>query len=347
MKAIVAIFALGSALMVASPALAADAPGQPLTRSDCDRAGMRWSEQANVCAGSNWMAAAESSTPLAAHTWSQPLTRSDCDKAGMHWDDRANVCADIPNQPLTRADCDKAGMRWNDGANVCSSEPTSTVGQAQPSPPRTKGSSILIAIDKAKQKMSVFVDGSKKYDWRISTGRPGYSTPSGSYTATSMNEVWYSKEWDNAPMPHAIFFMTDGHAIHGSYEVKSLGKPVSHGCVRLAPKNATILYALVGKNGLKNTQVVLAGVTPGGEYKVANQASLGRTKGGKSKVAKGGGQPKQVRGGAVTRYAQQGPGWSRPGDQVPRRRGVFGRLFGGPSSNGPQGYYRPPPTRGY
>jgi hypothetical protein len=139
-------------------------------------------------------------------------------------------------------------------------------------------------------------------------------------------------------MPHAIFFMTDGHAIHGSYEVKSLGKPASHGCVRLAPKNATILFALVGKNGLKNTQVVLTGVTPGGESKVANQARLG------SKVAKGG-QPKQVRGGE-TRYAQQGPGYG-PGDQFPRRRGFFGRFFGGPAPNGPQGYYRPPPTRGY
>jgi lipoprotein-anchoring transpeptidase ErfK/SrfK len=73
----------------------------------------------------------------------------------------------------------------------------------------------------------------------------------------------------NATMPHAILFRTDGHAVHGSYEVKSLGKPVSHGCVRIAPQNASILYALVGKNGLKNTQVVVTGVTPGGEYKIA------------------------------------------------------------------------------
>jgi L,D-transpeptidase catalytic domain len=84
-----------------------------------------------------------------------------------------------------------------------------------------------------------------------------------------MNEVWYSQEWDNAPMPHAIFFMKDGHAIHGSYEVKTLGKPVSHGCVRISPKNAATLYALVKKNGLKNTQLVLTGVTPGGELNVA------------------------------------------------------------------------------
>ena len=57
-----------------------------------------------------------------------------------------------------------------------------------------------------------------------------------------MNEIWYSKQYDNAPMPHAIFFMKDGHAIHGTFEVKNLGKPVSHGCVRISPENAAILY---------------------------------------------------------------------------------------------------------
>ncbi len=86
-----------------------------------------------------------------------------------------------------------------------------------------------------------------------------------------MNKIWYSKQWDNSPMPHSIFFIKDGHAIHGSYEVKNLGKPVSHGCVRISPQNATTLYALVEKNGLENTQVVLSGVTPGGEFKFATQ----------------------------------------------------------------------------
>ena len=119
------------------------------------------------------------------------------------------------------------------------------------------GAAVLINIDKTKQKMTVFLDGVKKYEWPVSTGRAGYSTPSGTYTTTSMNEVWYSKEWDNSPMPHSIFFMKDGHAIHGSYEVKTLGKAVSHGCVRISPENATTLYALVEKNGLKNTEVVL------------------------------------------------------------------------------------------
>jgi lipoprotein-anchoring transpeptidase ErfK/SrfK len=133
------------------------------------------------------------------------------------------------------------------------------------------GSVVLININKTKQEMAVFVDGVEKYQWPVSTGRVGYSTPSGTYTATSMNKIWYSKQWDNSPMPHSIFFIKDGHAIHGSYEVKNLGKPVSHGCVRISPQNANTLYALVEKNGLENTQVVLSGVTPGGEFKFATQ----------------------------------------------------------------------------
>ncbi len=137
---------------------------------------------------------------------------------------------------------------------------------------QSTGAAIVINIDKSKQRMAVFLDDKQKYDWPVSTGRAGYSTPSGTYTATSMNEIWYSKEWDNSPMPHSVFFIKDGHAIHGSYEVKSLGKPVSHGCVRISPENATLLYALVKEKGLKNTKVVLTGVTPGGEYKVARPA---------------------------------------------------------------------------
>ena len=134
------------------------------------------------------------------------------------------------------------------GANVCAGS-TSTAARGKSKPESTHGAnspSVLITIDKTTQKMTVSINGTKKYNWRVSTGRPGYSTPSGTCTATSMNEVWYSKEWDSAPMPHSIFFMADGHAIHGSYEVKTLGKPVSHGCVRISPQNATTLYALVG-----------------------------------------------------------------------------------------------------
>jgi lipoprotein-anchoring transpeptidase ErfK/SrfK len=170
---------------------------------------------------------------------------------------------------------------------------------------------VLINIDKSRQKMTVSLDGVEKYVWPVSTGLAGYSTPSGTYTATSMNEIWYSKEWDNAPMPHSIFFRKDGYAIHGTYEAKYLGRPASHGCVRISRENAATLYALVKKVGLKNTEVVLTGVTPGGEYKV-------------------------VRPESGNYYAQ--PQWGG---------GFFGHSFGGPYYNGSQGYYRPPPPRGY
>jgi hypothetical protein len=186
------------------------------------------------------------------------------------------------------------------------------------------GTAILISIDKSRQKMTVFLDGVEKYDWPVSTGRAGYSTPSGNYTATSMNEVWYSKEWDNAPMPHSIFFRKDGYAIHGSYEVKYLGRPASHGCVRISPENAATLYALVKKNGLKNTEVVLAGITPGGEYKVAKATE--------------------------PRYGQAGADWYESNNSYAQPQwggGYYGRSFGGPYYNGAQGYYRPAPPRRY
>jgi len=135
---------------------------------------------------------------------------------------------------------------------------------------------VLVNIDKTNQTMTVFLDGVERYEWPVSTGRAGYSTPSGSYTATSMNEIWYSKQWDNSPMPHSIFFIKDGHAIHGSFDVKNLGRPVSHGCVRISPKNAATLYALVQENGLENTRVVVIGDTPGGEYNVAEDETSPR-----------------------------------------------------------------------
>jgi lipoprotein-anchoring transpeptidase ErfK/SrfK len=219
-------------------------------------------------------------------------------------------------------------------------EPAPTAGERKPQDAKSEpqkeqsgpgaasqepASKIVINIDKSKQEMTVFVDGVEQYSWPVSTGKRGYSTPSGTYTATSMNEMWYSKEWDNAPMPHAIFFMKDGHAIHGSLEVKNLGKPASHGCVRISPANATKLFALVKENGLQNTQVVLAGTTPGGEANVASE-------------------PANPRYGEADPWGY-GPGQDYYAPPPPRRRGLFGGWFRQQQPyGGPQGYYRP---RGY
>jgi L,D-transpeptidase catalytic domain len=121
---------------------------------------------------------------------------------------------------------------------------------------------VLITINKASQQMSVAIDGVPRYTWPVSTGRSGYATPSGTFTPFRLEEDHYSKEWDEAPMPHSIFFTKVGHAIHGTYETKRLGAAVSHGCVRLAPQNAATLFALVKAEGLSNTRVVLTGQAP-------------------------------------------------------------------------------------
>jgi len=118
---------------------------------------------------------------------------------------------------------------------------------------------VLITINKVSQKMTVKVDGETEYVWPVSTGVRGRETPSGKYRPFRMEKDHFSKEWDDAPMPNSIFFTGQGHAIHGSMYVKSLGRRSSHGCVRLAPDNAAILYSLVQKAGMQNTTVVLRG----------------------------------------------------------------------------------------
>jgi lipoprotein-anchoring transpeptidase ErfK/SrfK len=118
---------------------------------------------------------------------------------------------------------------------------------------------VVITIDKSAQRMTVAVDGAKRWTWPVSTGARGYDTPSGSYTTFRMEKDYSSKEWDDAPMPYSIFFTKRGHAIHGSYDTKRLGRPVSHGCVRLHPANAAKLYALVESRGVATAKVVVTG----------------------------------------------------------------------------------------
>ena len=121
---------------------------------------------------------------------------------------------------------------------------------------------LLIAIDKSAQQMIVAVDGYTRYVWPVSTGAPGYDTPSGQFKPFRMEADHFSREWDDAPMPHSIFFTMQGHAIHGSNHVKAIGTPASHGCVRLEPRNAAVLFALVKQEKMANTRVELTGETP-------------------------------------------------------------------------------------
>src|ERR1043166_5518927 len=135
---------------------------------------------------------------------------------------------------------------------------------------------VAITVDKDNQQMTVAVDGVERYHWPVSTGIPSYETPNGSFRTFRMEEDHFSKEFDDAPMPHSIFFTKIGHAIHGTDSVNRLGSPASHGCVRLSRANASTLYALVQEQGVLNTTVTLTG---------SSQVALARNPRGRANTA--------------------------------------------------------------
>jgi L,D-transpeptidase catalytic domain len=206
---------------------------------------------------------------------------------------------------------------------------------------------ILINIDKSTQHMTVAVDGSQRYDWPVSTGRPGYDTPDGNFKPNRMDADHFSQEWDNAPMPHAIFIDLKGHAIHGFFDVKHLGLPVSHGCIRLSPDHAATLFDLVKQQGMANTKVVIAGRTPGGDNGPVARSRLPVNETAYSPAPPSAQQPMPIapdgsqQGYGQQGYAQQGYGQQQMyGQQVyppPPRPAYVQRGF--PPQPPPPGYY--------
>jgi lipoprotein-anchoring transpeptidase ErfK/SrfK len=112
---------------------------------------------------------------------------------------------------------------------------------------------VFIHIDKSDQRMYVETP-LETYEWDVSTGRKGYRTPTGQFQPYRMTKMHYSRKYDNAPMPHSIFFH-GGYAIHATDAVDKLGRPASHGCIRLSPQNAKWLYRLVQEFGPENTYI--------------------------------------------------------------------------------------------
>jgi len=120
--------------------------------------------------------------------------------------------------------------------------------------PAFAAKSVSVTIDVSQQRMHVSLHGRRAYSWRISTARRGYRTPIGTYRPVRLERVWYSTKYDNAPMPYSIFFH-GGYAIHGTNDLRNLGRPVSHGCVRLHPKNAKTLFNLVRRHGRSGVRI--------------------------------------------------------------------------------------------
>ncbi len=111
-------------------------------------------------------------------------------------------------------------------------------------------------VDISSQTMTVKKYGRVIYRWKVSTARAGYITPRGTWRPTRLHRMWYSKKYHNSPMPYSVFYH-GGYAIHGTGAVKNLGRPASHGCVRLHPSNAAQFYSLVQQIGAGNTRITV------------------------------------------------------------------------------------------
>ena len=120
--------------------------------------------------------------------------------------------------------------------------------------PGSAHAQVVAYINLSNQRMNVSVNGVPRYNWAVSTARPGYRTPTGTFKPTALFRYHASTIYSGSPMPYSIFFLR-GYAIHGSYEIKYLGRPASHGCVRLHPSNAAALYSLVKRYGAGNTVI--------------------------------------------------------------------------------------------
>jgi L,D-transpeptidase catalytic domain len=225
---------------------------------------------------------------------------------------------------------------------------------------------IAISVDKSAQQMTVAVDGQQKYVWPVSTGRAGYDTPNGSFKINRMDADHFSQEWDNAPMPHTMFFDLHGHAIHGFFDEKHLGMAVSHGCVRLSRANATVLFDLVKAEGRANTSVTVSGQAPGGGNGPVASTRQPANETAYSPQGYGQQQGYSQQGYSQQGYGQQGyaqPGYAQQQNSLPQQppppgygqqqqyyaqQGYGQRYYGQPQYYGqqPQYYQQPQPYYG-
>jgi len=120
--------------------------------------------------------------------------------------------------------------------------------------PSGASASVQARISKSTQTMHVYVHGTYYASWPVSTGRGSYATPSGTFRPQRLERYWYSRKYNNAPMHYAVFY-SGGYAIHSTAETGRLGRPASHGCIRLAPSHARQFYSLVRSYGAARTRI--------------------------------------------------------------------------------------------
>jgi hypothetical protein len=164
---------------------------------------------------------------------------------------------------------------------------------------------VDVRVNIATQRMTVTTTDGEVHQWAISSGRKGFRSPNGVYRPTRLERSWYSRKYGGA-MPHSVFFR-GGYAIHGTTAVGALGRPASHGCIRLHPANAAKLFALVKKHGARSTTIALNGAAPDNLSQFAKASS-----GTKTKIA----QAKAKQRAAIAAKRQTAPDWDAARGQI-------------------------------
>ncbi|HEY5225174.1 MAG TPA: L,D-transpeptidase [Methylovirgula sp.] len=227
----------------------------------------------------------------------------------------------VEQAPIVAPQANDTGTAPDSGA-----PPAAHVDHSSHVPTNTIGPKVIVDVNLSTQRMHVqFPDGSEA-NWKVASGRPGLDTPDGKYKPQWIDPDHVSKEYDDAPMPYAVFFDLKGHAIHGSYE-KTFGRAVSHGCVRLSVENAKTLFEAVKVSG---ADIDIVGRAPrkGGTVWARRQAPAPQ-----NQYGYGYGRPGPYGDG---RPAPYGYGYQRgayPPNQGapyhPPQQSFFGAIFGG------------------
>jgi hypothetical protein len=186
---------------------------------------------------------------------------------------------------------------------------------------------VDVKVDIPAQRMSVTTTDGEVYDWKISSGRKGFRSPNGVYRPTRLEKNWYSRKYGGA-MPYSVFFR-GGYAIHGTGAVGALGRPASHGCIRLHPANAAKLFALVKKHGASQTRIALNGAAPDNLSRFAkasttSKAKLAKAGTSKQKIAKA---KQRYQDGAIAQQ-RQGNGWEAARGQILLRPALPASAYG-------------------
>lgn len=177
--------------------------------------------------------------------------------------DKGSVSEKISNLPGATLPLLMLPVRKPQAAAPQTQTAAATAGSTLQSPAKPKKipKTLRVHVNLTTQTMSINVKGVEQHIWKVSTGRGRYRTPNGTFRPQWTKRMHYSRQWNNSPMPYSVFFHR-GYAVHGTEYVRSLGRPASHGCVRLATANAKTFYDLVKRHGMAATQIRVTGKTP-------------------------------------------------------------------------------------